>query len=41
MSQDEFLVHISELSSDTEKEDLMEFFKDNGIEGVNVSIIKQ
>lgn len=40
MSQDDYLVHISELPQDTEKEDLINYFKQNGIEGATVSIIK-
>lgn len=41
MSQEEYSVHISELTQDTEKQDIVDFFKNNGIEGVAVSIIKQ
>lgn len=41
MSQEDYLVHVSELPLDTEKQDLIDYFKENGVEGVNVSIIKQ
>ncbi|CAI2360803.1 unnamed protein product [Moneuplotes crassus] len=40
MSQEDYLVHISELPTDVEKQDLEEFFKNNGIEGVSVSVLK-
>lgn len=40
MSQDDYLVHISELPLDTEKHDITEYFKQQGIENVNVSIVK-
>lgn len=41
MSQEDYLVHISELTPDTEKNDITDYFKKNGIEGVNVQIIKR
>lgn len=40
MSNDEYLVHISEIPMDTEKQDIIEYFKQHGIEGVNVTILK-
>lgn len=40
MSADEYLVHISELPTDVEKADLEEFFKDHGIEGINITVLK-
>jgi hypothetical protein len=39
-SDDEYLVHISELSADVEKEDIIEYFKQNGIDSVNISVLK-
>lgn len=41
MSQDDYLVHISELPSDVEKTDIEDFFKANGIEGITISVIKK
>ena len=41
MSQDDYLVHISELPLDVEKADLEGFFKEHGIEGINVSVLKK
>ena len=40
MSQEDYIVHISELTQDIEKQDIIDFFKTNGIDGVNVQIIK-
>lgn len=40
MSQEDYLVHISELPADVEKQDLVEYFKNHGVEGVNVSVLK-
>ena len=40
MSQYDYLVHISELPFDTEKQDIVDFFKQHGVEGINVSILK-
>jgi hypothetical protein len=40
MSQEDYLVHISELPADVEKEDLTNFFKNHGIEGIKVSVLK-
>lgn len=41
MSDSEYLVHISELPLDTEKADIENYFKQHGIENVNITIIKQ
>jgi len=40
MSQDDYIVHISELTGDVEKNDLEEFFKAKGIDGVTVTVLK-
>ena len=39
-SDDAYLVHISELSADVEKEDITEFFKQNGIDNVVITVLK-
>ena len=41
MSSEEYLVHISDLPSDITKIDIEEYFKQKGIEGVNVKIVKK
>jgi hypothetical protein len=39
--QDDYLVHISELPTDVEKNDLVEYFKQHGIEGITISVLKE
>jgi hypothetical protein len=40
MSQDDYLVHISELPADVEKQDIIDFFRKYSIENVDVQVIK-
>lgn len=41
MSEENYLVHISELPSDVEKQDIIDFFKKYSIENIDVQVIKQ
>ena len=40
MSTDDYLVHISELPADVEKQDIIDFFKKFDIDNVDVQVIK-
>lgn len=40
MSTEEYLVHLSDLTLDVEKNDIIDYFKEHGIEGITISVIK-
>jgi polyadenylate-binding protein len=41
MSLDDYLVHLSDLPTDVEKQEIIDFFKENGLEGVTVNVLKK